>query len=144
MTLDKNDIYFRASRIIWACRVYPRILMGALAIKVWASGQISLSLVGLYIICAVIVVFIFSLFPVRRFDFIIKNNKIIAPVGRALFSKSIEIDLSDIVVSESLIDKLTGMTLRTKSGHRINVSSLHHSRIKTNQIKEHIIEKHLN
>ena len=116
-----------------ACRVYPRILTGALAIKVWASGQISLSLVGLYIICAVIVVFIFSLFPVRRFDFIIKNNKIIAPVGRALFSKSIEIDLSDIVVSESLIDKLTGMTLRTKSG--IESMYIHYITLEIKQIR---------
>lgn len=141
MEIEADGIKVRASRLIWICKMYPRALIVPLIVKVWAHGSISLSLFGFYVIMAFLMVLVFSALPVKHLDIILNENELKIPARRRIGFKSITVKVSDIVISDSFVDKLRGTTMITRQGDRIQLSLPHYSRKNIKMIRELIRKK---
>ena len=141
MEIEADEVTVRASRLIWIRRMYPRVLIVPLIVKVWAHGSISFPLFGFYVIAAFLMLLVFSALPVKHLDVVLSENEFKIPVRRRIGFKSINVKVSDIVISDSFVDKLRGTTMITKQGDRIQISLPHYSRKDIKMIKELIRER---
>ena len=141
MEIEVGEVQIRASRLIWICRTYPRVLICALIVKIWAHGSISFPLFGFYVVVALLMGLAFSVLPIRYLDIILNKDGLTAPARRRVGFKSITVKLSDIVISDSFVDKLRGTTITTIQGDIINLSSLHYSRKSIKKVRELIRER---
>ncbi len=141
MEMNDHVVTVRASRLIWICRTYPKVLICALIVKFWAHGSISFSLIGFYVVVAFFMGLACSALPVRYLDIILNGDELKIPARRKIGFKSINVKVSDIVISDSFADKLRGTTITTKQGDIIQLSLPHYSRKNIKMIRELICEK---
>ena len=137
----KEHLKISASRKIWVCRSFPRALIGALIIKLWAHGSISLPLFIMYLFTALILALLFCLLPTKQLDILLTESQLRAPVKSGLWFKSVTVDISEIEYSDTFIDNLRGSNISTHQGDVFCLSLLYYTKKDIKALKELIHKK---
>ena len=129
-TMDINKIEFKARRFhvvgVFSLSIIPVVVLA----ETMAYGLLPFSRIFNYIIGGVGGILLGSFFiPFKNLAAVITDKTLKAPIaGGLFFSKSITVDLSEVVISKDMRDKLHGFEVSTRDGQRICVSSLFYGR----------------
>jgi len=123
-----NLIVIRAQRFGLVMRTYPIVLSGAMLGGVLAHGLFPLTNLFQYIVEGLIAGALLVFFPLKNLTIVLDETSLRAPLARSLCFKSTTVDLSEIVISRSMIARLHGSQVSTHDGQKIRISSLFYGR----------------
>ena len=127
---DSNKIVFQARRFHFVWSLCLLLLPPVLLVKIMEHGLFPLSIIFNYIIEGLGwlwlgMVLISFFIPFKNLTITVADKTLTAPLqGNLFFSKSIIVDLSDVVVSTSRRDWIHGFEISTLDGQGILISSL--------------------